>query len=57
MKRYEVKIITTASAVLIIDASDEDEACDMAVDLLTQDDWQFKNELDIESVEQIDHRE
>lgn len=57
MKRYEVKIITTASAVLIVDASDEDEACDMAVDLLTQDDWQFKNELDIESVEQIDPRE
>jgi len=57
MKRYEVKIITTASAVLIVDASDEDEACDMAVDLLTQDDWQFKNVVDIESVEQIDPRE
>jgi hypothetical protein len=57
MKRYEVKICTNATTVVVVDASDSDEACQMAIDLINDDDITFDDDWDIVDVCEIDPRE
>jgi hypothetical protein len=57
MKRYEVTLTTTATKVVVVDAWDCDEACDMAMDYIDSEEATYENEWDIQSVEQIDPRE
>ena len=57
MRRYEVKLTTTATTVVIVDASDSDEACDFALDLVNEGDIEFHEYWDIQSVEQVDPRD
>ncbi len=48
---------TTATVVVVVDASDADEACDMAVDYLDDDDIEVDTEWDIVDVCEVDPRE
>lgn len=57
MRRYEVKLTTTATKVVVVDASDADEACDMAMDYIDSEESTYEDEWNIESVEQIDPRD
>jgi hypothetical protein len=57
MRRYEITLTTTAKVVVTVDASDADEACDMAIDYVDSDEVLFENEWDIESVEEVDPRD
>ena len=57
MRRYEVTLTTTAKVVVTVDASDADEACDMAIDYLEQDEATFEDEWDIQDVEEVDPRD
>lgn len=57
MRRYEIKMKTTATVVVVVDASDADEACDMAVDYLDDDDIEVDTEWDIVDVCEVDPRE
>jgi hypothetical protein len=57
MRRYEVKICTNATTVVVVDASDEDEACDMAIDFINDDDITFDGDWDIVDVCEIDPRD
>ena len=57
MRRYEVTLTTTAKVVVTVDASDADEACDMAIDYLEQDEATFEDEWDIRDVEEVDPRD
>jgi hypothetical protein len=57
MNRYEVKLTTTATKVVVVDAYDCDEACDMAMDFIDSEEATYESEWDIESVEQIDPRD
>jgi hypothetical protein len=41
MKKYEVKFQTTATTSVLVDAMDEDEAIDIAYDMLDEDEVQF----------------
>ena len=50
MKRYEITLNTTASIVVVVDASDADEACDMAVDYIDNKDIELGDEWDIVDV-------
>jgi hypothetical protein len=57
MRRYEVKMTTTATVVVVVDASDADEACDMAIDFINDDDITFDGDWDIVDVCEIDPRD
>jgi len=57
MRRYEVKMTTTATVVVVVDASDADEACDMAIDYIDDDDITFDHEWDIVDVCETDPRD
>ena len=57
MRRYEVKICTNATTVVVVDASDADEACDMAIDYINDDDITFDGDWDIVDVCEIDPRD
>jgi hypothetical protein len=57
MRRYEVKICTNATTVVVVDASDSDEACDMAIDFINDDDITFDGDWDIVDVCEIDPRD
>lgn len=57
MRRYEVKMTTTATVVVVVDASDADEACDMAIDYLDTADATFDDEWDTVDVCEIDPRD
>jgi hypothetical protein len=57
MRRYEVKMKTTATVVVVVDACDADEACDMAVDLINEDDITFDGDWDIVDVCEVDPRD
>ena len=50
MRRYEITLNTTASSVVVVDASDADEACDMAVDYIDNKDIELGDEWDIVDV-------
>ena len=41
MKKYEVKLQTTATTSVFVDASDEDEAIEIAYDMLNEDEIQL----------------
>jgi hypothetical protein len=57
MKRYEITLNTTASIVVVVDASDADEACDMAVDYIDNKDIELGDEWDIVDVCETDPRD
>lgn len=57
MKRYEIKMTTRATVTVTVDASDADEACDMAVDYLDDNDIELDSEWDIVDVCQISARD
>ena len=57
MRRYEITLTTTARVVVTVDASDADEACDMAVDMMDTDDIQFDDCWDIQDVAEVDPRD
>ena len=57
MKRYEITLTTTVKKVVVVDASDSDEACDMAYDYLDAEEETYEHEWDIEYVEEIDPRD
>jgi hypothetical protein len=57
MRRYEITLTTTAKVVVTVDASDGDEACDMAIDYLDEKDAFFEDEWDIVDVEEVDPRD
>lgn len=57
MRRYEITLTTTAKVVVFVDASDSDEACDMAVDLINQKDIEMDDCWDIDSVDEVDPRD
>jgi hypothetical protein len=57
MRRYEVKLTTTATKVVVVDASDADEACDMAMDYLTSEEATYEDDWDIVDVCEIDPRD
>jgi hypothetical protein len=57
MKRYEVKMTTTATVVVVVDASDADEACDMAIDYIDEDDIEVATDWDTVDVCEIDPRD
>jgi hypothetical protein len=57
MRRYEVKICTSATTVVVVDASDADEACEMAIDLINEDDITFDGDWDIVDVCEVDPRD
>lgn len=57
MRRYEITLTTTAKVVVVVDASDSDEACDMAVDLINQKDIEMDDCWDIDSVDEVDPRD
>jgi hypothetical protein len=57
MRRYEITLNTTASIVVVVDASDADEACDMAVDYIDNKDIELGDEWDIVDVCETDPRD
>jgi hypothetical protein len=57
MNRYEVKLTTTATKVVVVDAYDCDEACDMAIDFIDSEEATYGDEWDIQEVTQIDPRD
>jgi hypothetical protein len=57
MRRYEITMTTTAKVVVTVDASDADEACDVAVDYLDIKDIEVDDEWDIVDVCEIDPRD
>lgn len=57
MKRYEITLKTTATVVVTVDASDADEACDMAIDYLDEDDIQVATDWETTDVCEIDPRD
>jgi len=57
MRRYEVKLTTTATKVVVVDASDADEACDMAMDYIDSEESTYEDDWDIVDVCEIDPRE
>jgi hypothetical protein len=57
MRRYEIKMTTRATVTVTVDASDADEACDMAVDYLDDNDIELDSEWDIVDVCQISARD
>ena len=57
MRRYEITMTTTAKVVVTVDASDADEACDMAIDYLDTADATFGDEWDVVDVCQISARD
>lgn len=50
MKKYEVTLVTYAKTVVFVDASDRDEAIDMAYDYLDETDIEL-GEWEVENVE------
>ena len=50
MKKYEVKFATTASVSVFVDASDEDEAIDLALECIDPNDIQL-DEWDVMEVD------
>jgi hypothetical protein len=57
MRRYEVKLTTTATKVVVVDASDADEACDMAMDYIDSEESTYEDDWDIVDVCEIDPRD
>ena len=57
MRRYEIKLTTTATKVVVVDASDADEACDMAYDYLDTEEATYEDEWDIVDVCEVDPSE
>jgi hypothetical protein len=57
MRRYEITLKTTATVVVTVDASDADEACDMAIDYLDEDDIEVASDWDTVDVCEIDPRD
>lgn len=57
MRRYEVKMKTTATVVVVVDACDADEACDMAIDYIDDNDIELGDEWDIVDVCNSDPRD
>ena len=57
MRRYEITMTTTAKVVVTVDASDSDEACDMAIDYLDEDDIQVATDWETTDVCEIDPRD
>jgi hypothetical protein len=49
VKPYEVTLTTRATVTVLVDASDRDEAIDIAIDMLDTDDVEF-GEWDVEDV-------
>ena len=50
MRRYEITLNAVATVVVIVDASDADEACDMAVDYIDNKDIEVATDWDIVDV-------
>lgn len=57
MRRYEVTMTTTAKVTVVVDASDADEACEMAVDFVDESEANFDEYWDIQDVCEIDPRD
>jgi hypothetical protein len=57
MRRYEITMTTRAKVVVTVDASDADEACDMAVDYIDDNDIELDDEWDIVDVCETDPRD
>jgi hypothetical protein len=57
MRRYEITLKTTATVVVTVDASDADEACDMAIDYLDEDDIEVATDWDTVDVCEISARD
>ena len=57
MRRYEITLTTTATKVVVVDASDADEACDMAYDYLNSEEATFDSDWDIVDISESDPRE
>lgn len=57
MRRYEITLTTTAKKVVVVDASDADEACDMAIDYLDSEESTYDDEWDIVDVCEVDPRD
>ena len=57
MRRYEITLTTTARVVVTVDASDADEACDMAIDLMDESEATYEDYWDIQNVEEVDPRD
>jgi hypothetical protein len=57
MRRYEITMTTRAKVVVTVDASDADEACDMAADYIDDNDIELDDEWDIVDVCQISARD
>ena len=57
MRRYEITLTTTATKVVVVDASDADEACDMAIDYLDTEEATYEDEWEISNVSEIDPRD
>jgi len=57
MRRYEVKMKTTATLVVTVDASDADEACDVALDYINNKDIELDDEWDFVDICEIDPRD
>jgi hypothetical protein len=57
MRRYEIKMKTTATLVVTVDASDADEACDVALDYINNKDIELDDEWDFVDVCEIDPRD
>ncbi len=49
VKPYEVTLTTRATVTVLVDANSEDDAIDMAIDMLNTDDVEF-GEWDVEEV-------
>lgn len=57
MRRYEITLTTTAKVVVTVDASDADEACDMAYDYADTEKPVFEECWDIQDVTEVDPRD
>lgn len=57
MRRYEITLTTTAKKVVVVDASDSDEACSMAYDFLDTEESTYEDEWDIVDVCEVDPRD
>jgi hypothetical protein len=57
MKRFEITLNAVATVVVVVDANDADEACDMAIDYIDEDDIEVATDWDTVDVCEIDPRD
>lgn len=57
MRRYEVTLTTTARVTVTVDASDADEACEMAIDFVDSEEATYEDCWDIQDVCEVDPRD